>query len=102
MTLNSGWIAHTDRLPELVEDNLICQESAEVLFTDGKEIWLGVYRYTPADPDWDEGERHDWRDGEYQCLEGVIAWQPLPSLECFSSPSSPHKSTTVQKTYKSP
>jgi hypothetical protein len=88
MTLDSGWISCSDHLPRLVEDILIFQESADVLFTDGKEIWLGVYRYTPADPDWDEGERHEWRDGECQYFDNVVAWQPLPSLECFSTPNS--------------
>lgn len=88
MALDFGWIPCSDRLPELVEDYLIHWQSADVLFTDGTRVWFGRYQYTPRDDDWEEDEKHEWTHGDCWYADNVIAWQPLPSLECFSAANS--------------
>lgn len=74
--MNNSWFPSYVR-PPMVEDYGDFFESADVLFTDGKEYWTGrlqTWRDEEYAPSW----KMKGRDG--YTVDGVTHWMPLPPL----------------------
>lgn len=73
-----GWISVNDRLPDKLTDH---DSSANVLATDGKQVFVMAYCYVVDGKYWQWGMVYDGLDGEPHTDEpydDITHWQPIP------------------------
>lgn len=70
------WIPCSERLPELHRVDMQSEEeyymiSDSVIITDGERISVSEYEV-------DDGDREGWLAHDFEKIEDVIAWMPIP------------------------
>ena len=72
----SEWIPCSERLPEMHREDMEAEGeyyviSDSVIITDGERVSISEYEI-------DDGDRRGWLAHDFEEIEDVIAWMPLP------------------------